>query len=178
MKNLIRRVAIVGAAALMAVGMLTAPASAQSITGADWRSNHTICDGCTVSRGNLVAMWQAMLVDSVPGLGDCSTWVDGVFGSHTKAATQVWQHSHGLDADGVVGPKTWAMAFSLLIFNHLEAGYYFYTYNGGASTTGFTNVWFRRSAITYQWDFAGGIASFVNTDYPGITPGSCIGIAS
>jgi peptidoglycan hydrolase-like protein with peptidoglycan-binding domain len=35
--------------------------------------------------------------------------VDGQFGNHTKDAVQDFQESHGLTADGVVGPNTWAM---------------------------------------------------------------------
>ena len=35
--------------------------------------------------------------------------VDGHYGNHTKDAVQDFQESHGLTADGVVGPQTWAM---------------------------------------------------------------------
>ena len=34
--------------------------------------------------------------------------VDGVFGEHTRAAVMVFQQTHGLGADGIVGPLTWA----------------------------------------------------------------------
>lgn len=32
---------------------------------------------------------------------------DGVFGDNTKKAVKVFQHNRNLDADGIVGPKTW-----------------------------------------------------------------------
>jgi len=34
---------------------------------------------------------------------------DGDFGNHTKDAVEDFQESHGLTADGVVGPKTWGL---------------------------------------------------------------------
>jgi hypothetical protein len=34
--------------------------------------------------------------------------VDGVFGEHTRSAVILFQQSHGLVADGIVGPLTWA----------------------------------------------------------------------
>jgi putative peptidoglycan binding protein len=36
-----------------------------------------------------------------------STGVDGVFGPLTKSAVEAFQSSHGLSADGIVGPQTW-----------------------------------------------------------------------
>ena len=34
--------------------------------------------------------------------------VDGIYGNSTQAHVKTWQKKHGLYADGVVGPKTWA----------------------------------------------------------------------
>ena len=36
-----------------------------------------------------------------------STGLDGVFGPLTKGAVEAFQSSHGLAADGIVGPQTW-----------------------------------------------------------------------
>ncbi len=33
--------------------------------------------------------------------------VDGIFGPLTRGATRSYQHDHGLDADGVIGRRTW-----------------------------------------------------------------------
>lgn len=56
------------------------------------------------SEGDLVRELQNQLND----LGyDCGT-VDGKFGAKTLVAVKAFQRDHGLDADGVVGRKTWA----------------------------------------------------------------------
>lgn len=51
------------------------------------------------SRGNDVKQWQTA-IKALP--------IDGIFGAGTETATKKWQQSHGLAADGIVGPKTWA----------------------------------------------------------------------
>lgn len=37
--------------------------------------------------------------------------IDGKFGPKTKTLVMTWQTAHGLVADGIVGPKTWAAMF-------------------------------------------------------------------
>ena len=39
------------------------------------------------------------------------TPVDGVFGKKTESAVKKWQKSKGIDADGIVGPKTLSLMF-------------------------------------------------------------------
>lgn len=36
---------------------------------------------------------------------------DGIYGNETEEAVKMWQSSHGLEADGIVGPNTW-LSFS------------------------------------------------------------------
>lgn len=50
------------------------------------------------SRGAAVSKWQGIL-----GIA-----VDGNFGAGTDTATRAWQTAHGITADGIVGPATWA----------------------------------------------------------------------
>ena len=58
------------------------------------------------SKGKAVKILQIIL-------GDLE--VDGSFGPATQAATLAFQKKHGLEADGVVGPKTWRALFDTLI---------------------------------------------------------------
>lgn len=55
-------------------------------------------------RGDEVKQWQAFL-----NANDyrCGT-VDGIFGRNTEKAVKQYQAAHGLVADGIIGPKTWA----------------------------------------------------------------------
>ncbi|MDQ4144271.1 MAG: peptidoglycan-binding protein, partial [Actinomycetota bacterium] len=35
--------------------------------------------------------------------------IDGIFGSKTETAVKEYQTNNGLVADGIVGPRTWAL---------------------------------------------------------------------
>jgi hypothetical protein len=55
------------------------------------------------SEGDAVVNWQH-IVGIAPS--------DGVFGPITDNYTKSWQRSHGIEADGVVGPLTWRAALN------------------------------------------------------------------
>lgn len=57
-------------------------------------------------KGSYVTLAQTMLNNKGYDLGSCG--VDGDFGSATERAVKQFQKDHGLTADGVIGPKTWA----------------------------------------------------------------------
>ena len=58
------------------------------------------------SKGEAVTRAQTLLESKGYDLGRCG--VDGAFGSATEKAVREFQRDHGLAADGIVGPKTWA----------------------------------------------------------------------
>ena len=58
-------------------------------------------------KGVDVGVLQQMLIEAGESLDSSETSVL-VFGVSTDAAVKVYQKSHGLTSDGVVGPKTWA----------------------------------------------------------------------
>lgn len=66
----------------------------------------------TIRRGERGA-WAKLLQQGLIALGyDVGPWMnDGVFGDSTQRAVEDFQSDHGLDADGVVGPLTWAAIF-------------------------------------------------------------------
>ena len=157
------RAAALAVAIVASVAAGAAPAGAHPATYS-WSGNHTICNGCTVSRGNIVAMWQLMLMSSVSGLGSCESFVDGVFGPRTAAATRTWQSDHNLSADGVVGRNTWTKAQSYLVFVESGANYDRYYYLGGSGPA----VDLLRSTATGYWYFSGNFHG--STEYCGVDP--------
>ena len=61
----------------------------------------------TLRRGDrnaYVLHWQKFLNQNFYHCGN----EDGIFGPNTEEAVKQWQLVHGLKADGIIGPKTWA----------------------------------------------------------------------
>lgn len=55
------------------------------------------------SRGADVVVWQRVI----------GAAQDGIFGPLTDKGTRGFQREHGLVVDGIVGPKTWTVAYSM-----------------------------------------------------------------
>ena len=64
------------------------------------------------SSGTDVSTMQTYLIHMGYHCGDRG--VDGIFGSATKAAVRAFQADHGLQVDGICGPKTWAALIAAL----------------------------------------------------------------
>jgi hypothetical protein len=145
----------------------------------DWSTdgtNRTIDVG---SSGNDVGVWQAVLWADFSGyntpsgykyMGTCD--VDGLFGSHTKDASNGWQISHtvgenGFGYGGTVNTETWGVAD-----NRLAVSGSVVLYNGSWST-----LTFKRSSTKpgdYTWSWQG--QAYHYTGYTGITfskPSGC-----
>lgn len=108
------------------------------------------------TKGETVKKWQT------EGLGYTGKKADGYYGPSSQKDTKAFQKKHGLTADGIVGPKTWAKVGksssakktqkktstkkapgSSLVFP-LPKGYYFGPRNGGTkSVSGYHKRTFR-----------------------------------
>lgn len=91
-------------AAAYAVNPVVATAPVAPVVVTTPASRPTIQSG---SSGADVKAWQTILNQSYGGIA-----IDGQFGPATKTSTMQWQVAHGLTADGIVGPKTWAAAYN------------------------------------------------------------------
>ncbi len=68
--------------------------------------------------GRAVEILQQCLVDlgsRMPNSTNRSGLTDGIFGPETEATVKLFQRTHGLAADGMVGPKTLARLDALLV---------------------------------------------------------------
>lgn len=54
------------------------------------------------NKGDAVKIWQVIVKVSI----------DGDFGPNTDKATRAFQKTHGLEVDGIVGPKTWKVGLN------------------------------------------------------------------
>lgn len=59
---------------------------------------------CRGNKGSAVRRLQSSLTEAAYRLS-----VDGDFGIYTERAVKAFQNAQGLNADGIVGPRTWAM---------------------------------------------------------------------
>lgn len=75
----------------------------------DMRQQEQTVTKMTLRKGNknqYVSEMQTKLAELGYNLGICG--IDGDFGTATEAAVKKFQKDHGLTADGICGPKTWA----------------------------------------------------------------------
>lgn len=64
--------------------------------------------------GSDVGAWQAQFnLVAAPRIGVPKLSVDSAYGPNTAAATKAFQRAQGLAQDGIVGPLSWARAFSI-----------------------------------------------------------------
>jgi peptidoglycan hydrolase-like protein with peptidoglycan-binding domain len=138
----------------------------------DWSGdgpNRTIRDG---SRGNDVALWQAVLWAECLDRGGqypcySACHVDGVFGAETKQYTWNFQadyivYDHNGDwsyADGIVGPTTWSYAD-----DHILATSRGLVYQGSSHTVALV----RQKATPYDYNWRWATSDLRYTGYTGI----------
>ena len=75
------------------------------------------------SKGELVKYLQRALAEDGYDIGkakDGKPLIDGIFGSSVLSAVRAFQHDHGLDPDGKVGQKTWAVIKALVVDDETE----------------------------------------------------------
>lgn len=133
-----------------------------------WSDEHTIGRYQTVSRGDVVRMWQQYLWSEGGWISAC----DGVFGGNTAGVTQWWQQSRGLTADGVVGTATWFYARAQVTFfsNAGNGVTYHELYHAGAPSLKFVRD--SKAGGTWKWEGWNSGGSYYSTNHPGITSGA------
>ena len=84
--------------AMLASDGIVGPLTWEKLDDAD-KTDPTLKEG---SKGVAVRGLQRRLIEAGYELE-----IDGKFGPATEAAVKAYQEANGLDADGIVGPKTW-----------------------------------------------------------------------
>lgn len=151
-------------------GMATAYASPSSGVidgngdgpGDDWTGEGVLCDtnveptGCGYRNSNATGLWQAYLTAN----GYLSpSQIDCYFGTATRNATIEFQRDHSsLDADGVVGPATFAVADNALV----RSGAHDIILDGTVRTVVFGR---NAEAYGYGYSFPGGLSSLTSATY-------------
>lgn len=124
----------------------------------DWDVNHEICDHCSVTRGNTVGIWQAILwadYTEYDNLGNRITNcdVDGIFGNRTTSATYFWQDFHfagtNVSSDGIVGPTTWDFAAQ-----YLKPDGSLVAYRGGEASLYFKRSTSANDYYSWSWNYS------------------------
>ena len=162
-----RRLIVLVVLTLALVASSATPALADNAAGS-WSDNHQLCNGCSVQRGNIVGMWQAMMWSSLIG-NNCGDFVDGIWGPNTRSKTITWQSNHGLTADGVVGPQTWSRAQSYLRRTGDDGEFTYYDYPGARFTLKLGRL---NSNGVWKWrPPTAGSGNF--SDHPTIGPYGC-----
>lgn len=110
-------------------------------------------------RSNWVGMWQAILwADGfLPYSG-----IDCTFGPKTHEATKQWQENFVLKGDGIVGPKTRAVAGGRLVQISIPARVRYYGSHNAGDGTGDRHLTFKRGVSSND----GGLYSMYNS--PGL----------
>jgi hypothetical protein len=155
----------------------TTSAMATSLSPLDWSNAVTISQSGTVTTGDLVGLWQAVLAVRAELPTKC--YQDGSFGSATTTGTQTYQTRFSIAGgpDGVVGSATWSHANSgttalQYVGSSSTTGYQLYRYVGDSSRT----FYLIYGTTSTQWGFrpygfasAPDRPSYWSTDHPTVT---------
>lgn len=134
-----------------------------------WGDEHTLGYGVGVGQGDVVGLWQHILISShtsMPG-----QYMTEVFGTKTRDYTKLYQAAHGIAVDGIVGTQSWNAARWWVgpPVNPCTTDCDYFFNESGAPLELYQNT---RSGGTWKWNGICGYTSsggFVGTDHPGIT---------
>jgi hypothetical protein len=155
---------------LGAVFTVAGPASAASCNNpakGNWSNNCTVGDG---NASNLVWGVQDFVNTWEFNTSHTSCGVlteDGIFGSATRAAVECYQSHNGLNADGIVGPLTWAKMYGHLLKDATSGSWAYYRYTPtGVDGAEYFKQWVP-SGVWYTIDNNNGAWLQMNLSGPG-----------
>jgi hypothetical protein len=153
-------------------------ASATSVNPNNWSNATTISQTGSVTTGDIVGLWQAVLATRALLPSKC--YQDGNFDTTTESGTEDYQTRFSVagGSDGIVGYNTWHHARTVssggldYIGPSSTAGYDLYKYTGDAGRT----FYLIYGVSSTQWGFrpygfssASARLSYYTTDYPTVT---------